>query len=430
MTDGELLGAFVEQHDEAAFEALVRRHGAMVLGVCRRILGDVHDAEDAFQASFLVLARRAAAISQRELVGNWLYGVASRTALELKSRTARRRSREKQVMDMPHPTVEPAAVWDDVQPLLDQELSRLPDKYRIPIVLCDLEGRSRKEAAGTLCIPEGTLSSRLTTGRKMLAKKLTRHGVMLSAGILATLLAQKAAAGTVAPALVAATVKAATAVAAGGAIAGVSAQVLALVEAVLHGLLTTKTAKTLTLCLAAALFGLLAGPPKPAPAPRVDPATACCEPSRPEAPPSGGNPPTGRNGTWMALGVDQNQVCHCPQAVLAFRVQEVRGVVHVLAAYGGDPRLLNQEEGELLCVFSVAWVPDCQGQSVGPPQWRLSGGATLGPLAWGSWADLWRRVSRPDSNLTRLPASLERKPAAALREAGWGGGSFSRFAAP
>src|SRR5579872_239835 len=159
-TDGQLLGAFVARRDGAAFEALLRRHGPMVLSVCRRVLGDSHDAEDAFQATFLVLVRKAAGLRSRELVGNWLYGVAHRTALKARTAAARRRARERQVEEMPHPEVGPDEAWSDLQPLLDRELERLPDKYRVPLVLCELEGRGRKEVARLLRLPEGTLSSR------------------------------------------------------------------------------------------------------------------------------------------------------------------------------------------------------------------------------------------------------------------------------
>ena len=152
--------------DEAAFEALVRRHGPMVLGVCRRVLRNHHDAEDAFQATFLVLVRKAASIVPREMVANWLYGVAYRTALKARSMIARQRVRERQVTEMPEPeAAEPDDCWRDLQPLLDQELSRLPDKYRVPIVLCDLEGKTGKEAARQLGWPEGTVASRLARGR-------------------------------------------------------------------------------------------------------------------------------------------------------------------------------------------------------------------------------------------------------------------------
>src|SRR5689334_25090091 len=136
--DGPLLGEFITSQDEAAFTALVRRHGPMVLGVCRRVIADSHLAEDAFQATFLVLARRAATVRPRHLVGHWLYGVAYRTALKARGAAARRMAKEKQVDAMPHPPVSPDEAWADLQPVLDAELSRLPDKYRVPVVLCDL----------------------------------------------------------------------------------------------------------------------------------------------------------------------------------------------------------------------------------------------------------------------------------------------------
>src|SRR6516164_94852 len=149
-TDTELLQRFTGRHEEAAFAALVERHGPMVLGVCRRVLQDAHDAEDAFQATFLVLVRKAASVRPREKVGNWLYGVAYRTAREARALAARRRGRERQVTDMPEPEAPAEDGWAELRPLLDQELSRLPDKYRTPIVLCELEGKTHKEAARQL----------------------------------------------------------------------------------------------------------------------------------------------------------------------------------------------------------------------------------------------------------------------------------------
>jgi RNA polymerase sigma factor (sigma-70 family) len=168
MTDGQLLECFLARRDEDAFEALLRRHGPMVLGVCRRVLRNTHDAEDAFQATFLIFVRKATAIRERESVASWLHRAAFRAALEADA--ARRRSRERQVYAMPEPeaVVEPD-VWSDMRPLLDQELDQLPDKYREAIVLCDLQGKTRKEAARQLGVPEGTLSGRLTTARRMLA---------------------------------------------------------------------------------------------------------------------------------------------------------------------------------------------------------------------------------------------------------------------
>jgi RNA polymerase sigma factor (sigma-70 family) len=255
MTDGQLLESFITQHDEAAFAALVRRHGPMVLGVCRRVLHDSHDAEDAFQATFLVLVRKAASIRQRELVGNWLYGTAYRAALETRAANASGRARERPMREIPEREA-PAENegWQDLRPLLDQELSRLPDKYRVPVILCDLEGRKRKEVARQLSIPEGTLSSRLATARKMLAKRLARHGLPLSAGAVAVALSRDVTLASVPPPLVESTIKAATALVTGQATAGViSAKVAALTEGVLRGMLMSKL-KVATVVLLAVTF--------------------------------------------------------------------------------------------------------------------------------------------------------------------------------
>src|SRR5205807_9145249 len=158
LTDGQLLRCFLEQRDDAAFAALVQRHAGMVWGVCRRLL-DHHDAEDAFQATFLVLVRKAAGVP-RGAVANWLYGVARQTAVRLRATAAKRGRRETQVVTMPEPTV-PEVRDADLQVAVDEELSRLPDHYRSVVVLCDLEGMTRKEAARQLGIPEGSVASRL-----------------------------------------------------------------------------------------------------------------------------------------------------------------------------------------------------------------------------------------------------------------------------
>jgi RNA polymerase sigma factor (sigma-70 family) len=138
LSDGQLLEHFVARREGAFLEALVSRHGSMVWGVCGRVLRDHHDAEDAFQATFLVLARRADSIMPREKVGNWLYGVAYQTAMKARATRAKRRMREDHVPDAPEPVAVPHVVPDDLAELLDHELSRLPDKYRTPIVLCEL----------------------------------------------------------------------------------------------------------------------------------------------------------------------------------------------------------------------------------------------------------------------------------------------------
>ena len=208
--DGELLGRFVERRDETALAVLVKRHGPMVWGVCRRLLGH-HDAEDAFQATFIVLVRKAASVKPREMVGNWLYGVARQAALQART-TARRRAREIQVTQMPDAEA-PQDRWADVRPILDEELSRLPDHYRAVIVLCDLEGRSRKEVARQFGCPEGTVASRLARARAMLAKRLAARGVALSGG--AAVLSQNMASAAVPASVVSSTIKAASLCAAG-----------------------------------------------------------------------------------------------------------------------------------------------------------------------------------------------------------------------
>src|SRR5262245_10455269 len=173
----------------------------MVWGVCCRLLRHPPDAEDAFQATFLVLVRKAAAVCPRELVGNWLYGVASRTALAARAARSRRAARERQVDVMPEPLAAGVTAWEELWPLLDRELARLPDKYRVAVVLCDLEGRSRKDVARQLRLPEGTLSSRLATARRLLARRLARHGLTLSGGAVAALLGQHVSAAAVPPLL-------------------------------------------------------------------------------------------------------------------------------------------------------------------------------------------------------------------------------------
>lgn len=174
--DVRLLSDFALRQDQRAFNALVLRHGPMVWGVCRRLLGHTQDAEDAFQATFLVLARRAGSLGQPRLLGNWLYGVAYRTAMA--GRTRRHRRKEEPVgIDVSAPEEVPAADWDDLREVLDQEIRRLPDKYRIPFVLCHLEGITNEEAAQIIGCPAGTVMSRLATAREKLRSRLTRRGV-------------------------------------------------------------------------------------------------------------------------------------------------------------------------------------------------------------------------------------------------------------
>jgi RNA polymerase sigma factor (sigma-70 family) len=236
--DAQLLGRFLACRDEAAFAALVRRHGPMVLGVCRRLLRHAQDAEDAFQAAFLVLARKAGSVLKREAVGSWLYMVAYRTAQRARARQTRRRAREKPLAEMPHPQVQPTEA-QDWRPLLDAELARLPEKYRAPLVLCDLQGQSHRQAATQLGLPTGSLARRLVAGRRLLAERLSRRGVTLSGGALAAALSGGAASAQVAAPLVVATSKAAVLVAAGH-LAAVATPVAVLTRGVLRTMLMAK----------------------------------------------------------------------------------------------------------------------------------------------------------------------------------------------
>ena len=251
LSDGRLLERFAAHRDEAAFEALLRRHGPMVWGICRRLLRDHHDAEDAFQATFLVLARKGQSIAQPELVANWLYGVAYQTALKARSTRARRRMREGQVTDMPEPEATFHELPDDLAEALDRELSRLPDKYRIPIVLCELEEKTHREAAGQLGWPIGTVSGRLSRAKSMLAKRLTRRGMSISAGSLSLLVAQDAASASVPPALIGSTVQAASLSSAGRVVTAgiVSSEVANLTGRLLKMLLLAKIREMLTILL-------------------------------------------------------------------------------------------------------------------------------------------------------------------------------------
>jgi RNA polymerase sigma factor (sigma-70 family) len=261
LSDGQLLDRFVARGEAASLEALVRRHGPMVWGVCRRVLRDQHDAEDAFQATFLVLARRAAAIMPRERVGNWLYGVAYQTARKARATRAKRRLREGQVPDAPEPEAASGVRRNELAELLDHELCRLPAKYRTPIVLCELEGQTHTEAAQRLGWPIGTVSGRLSRAKAMLAKRLIRRGVSIAGGSLAALLAQNqgVASASVRPPLLSSTAKAASLFASARAATEgiVSSEAARLTREVLKTMLLSKI-KIATAVATAALLALTA----------------------------------------------------------------------------------------------------------------------------------------------------------------------------
>ena len=253
--DAHLLDLFVRRRDGAAFEALVRRHGPMVLGVCRRLLGNSHDAEDAFQAVFLVLTRKASSIRPRRMVGNWLYGVAFRTALEARRAGARRQVKERKYGEM-RQADGGDRMDEELLAVLDQELSRLPDRYRAVLVLCDLESATRAEAARQLGCKEGTVASRLDRARKMLAKRLTRRGLVLSGTTLVAALSAQAAPAAVPPALIVGAVK--TPARDGGGTVGslLPAKAVALAERVLRAMWLKRLRRLLAVALLAMMAAL------------------------------------------------------------------------------------------------------------------------------------------------------------------------------
>ncbi len=277
--DGELLDRFLRGREETAFALLVQRHGAMVLGVCRRLLSDAHDAEDAFQATFLVLARKAADIRTTGSLASWLHGVARKVAGRARLRDARRLAREREALTMPRPEPCDELSWRELRDVLDEELASLPEKYRTPLVLCYLEGKTHGQAAAEIGCPRTSLSSRLAKARALLHERLTRRGLALSAAALAVALTEDAAASSVPALLTLATVRAA--------VRGAQAGVEALAEGVTTGLSVAKGKGVPALLLAAGLlaavgFGASSSQP-PTPAPAVPSLPRAAEPGEPRA---------------------------------------------------------------------------------------------------------------------------------------------------
>jgi RNA polymerase sigma factor (sigma-70 family) len=255
LTDRQLLEAFAARRDEDAFAALVRRHGPMVLGVCRRVLADAEDVDDAFQATFLVLVQKAGGLRRPELLGNWLYGVACRVAVNARANAARRRAHERRAAEIPRTVPADEGSLGDLRAVLDQELERLPHRYRTPVVLCYLEGKTNDQAAGELGWSRGTLAGRLHRARGLLRARLGRRGYALPEAALLALLPHDLAAPPVPPALASSAVRVGVLVAAGEAAPGASAGTLGLTAGVLRAMALTRATRAAAALLA---LGLLA----------------------------------------------------------------------------------------------------------------------------------------------------------------------------
>ena len=280
--DAQLLGRYLGHRDEAAFTAIVRRYGAMVWGVCARRLGETPDAEDAFQATFLVLVRKAPNLRGPDSLGPWLYGVANRTALKAKGRNARQVAREQtrthdagcKLREEPNQE----SLWDELRPVLDEELNRLPEKYRRPLLLCYLQGLSNEEAAQALGCPKGTVFSRLSRARDLLRQRLARRGVGVTGTVLATVLTGNAATKAVPVALLEATIGVGLLSTVGAAGLTMTPHLEDLVEGVLRSMSLKKVKLALAVLLALSIAGsgvgfvthlaLAEAPQQPAPAAR------------------------------------------------------------------------------------------------------------------------------------------------------------------
>jgi RNA polymerase sigma factor (sigma-70 family) len=242
--DADLLERFATQRDETAFETLLGRHGPLVWSVCRRVLDEDHAAEDAFQATFLVLVRKARSVRKRASIRSWLHGVALRVALRARQQERLRHRRERET-----PSRSPGeATWQDVRPVLDEEIQRLPEKYRLPVILCYLEGHTNDEAARLLSCPRGTIATRLARARERLRFRLLRRGVTLSVGTLAAILTDNALSASVTPFLLTQAAKAALRGAA-------SVSVTALTEGVLYIMFMSKLKMVLAMSLMLAALG-------------------------------------------------------------------------------------------------------------------------------------------------------------------------------
>jgi RNA polymerase sigma factor (sigma-70 family) len=383
LTDGQLLEQFARSRKgqpdlaeaEAAFEAILARHGATVLSVCRQVLGDGHAAEDAFQATFLVLARKATTIRRAASLTCWLHGVAYRVALDRRKREARRRARERQAATSEATTGTADAGVAELRVVIDEELGRLPEKYRMPLVLHYLEGRSKEETARVLGWTEGTVSGRLARARDLLRIRLTRRGLAFTSGALAAALAQDVASAGVSPAFAASTVRLASLYTAGEAgVAAESAQIVALTERVVRTMFLTKLKLATAVLLVAAITVVgMAGliyradaDPSGNPQQRVAPVAA----AGPKAPPAAVDgkehkpllsvPLPDRTMLTMALSAQGKRLAIAPQNGTVIQLWDVAtGKEKTLKGHAFSViALAFSPDGKTLASATGSWLPD------------------------------------------------------------------------
>ena len=352
LTDAQLLDRFILRRDEPAFAALMVRHGPMVLCLCRQMLRDVQESEDAFQAAFLVLARNAASIRKRPSLSAWLYGVAYKVAARLRGRAERRHTLERPGLDMTSLPAIGEPLNPDIRPILHEEIRRLPEKYRAPVVLCYLEGKTNEEAAGQLRWPVGTVKARLSRARDMLRSRLARR----ESGAAAVLAPARNTASVLPIFLIESTLRAAMRLATNGAAGGLAtARALGLAKAVLAAMQLAKLKATAVAVLA--LFVLGAGTtcftaltPSGSPAPLTSSGPASkAEPNAPVA--DNATPPAdvARNDKADAASAENKTAPHGGDVCKLDAVQRLRELVEqILLGVRKDkaPGLLTEPRTE------------------------------------------------------------------------------------
>jgi RNA polymerase sigma factor (sigma-70 family) len=414
-TDRQLLDDFASRRDESAFAALLSRHGAMVLRVCRRVLGHEQDAEDAFQATFLVLARNTASIRKHEALANWLYGVAYRTATELKRKAARRRNHEARLRDRIPPSG-PSPTWDDVQAVLDEEIQRLPESFRAAFVPCVIDGQTVPAAAAALGVKECTLAWRLARARQQLRRRLARRGIQLSAVLAALAVASGAGEAAVPAALAGATIGFGLSVAAGGPAAAIPSHVAALAAGVTRAMFVTKAKIATAVLIAAGLLlaagGALAYQALAAP---QDPPPAAAGPAQPPAPKAeaAARADDGKGAATLGgrvLDPDGKPFSGAKVHLIASVISRPRGFhVETTSAADGAFRLAVAAEDARLLADDSSWVTTtvvATAEGYGP--------AFHSAGAFEPAADLTLRLAKDDVPVRGRVLDLQGKPLAGV----------------